>query len=197
MKTQVPAAAPFITDTIGTQQSVPILNKIEGKDPLSNYLIQVQKIPLLDPAQEIDLTWRYCKTGDIRAAGKLIAANLKLVIKIALEYHHRWCINLVDLIREGNFGLLQAVEKFDPLFVTRFSVHAAYWIKASILQFILDNWQMMKTGSTWVEKKLFFNLHKEKNRLQGMGIYTGPSRLPVPLDATERQNCLVAAAPWH
>lgn len=154
-------------------------------DALQAYLAEVRKIPLLKPEEEHDLAVRYRESGDMKAAYHLITANLRLVVKIALEYQRQWMLNLLDLIQEGNIGLMQAVKNFDPYRGVKLSYYASYWIKAYILKFVMDNWRLVKIGTTQMQRKLFFNLQKEKARLEKMGFYPGPARLAQALDTDE------------
>jgi RNA polymerase sigma-32 factor len=121
----------------------------------------------------------------MQAAYRLITANLRLVVKIALEYQRQWMLNLLDLIQEGNIGLMQAVKNFDPYRGVKLSYYASYWIKAYILKFVMDNWRLVKIGTTQMQRKLFFNLQKEKARLEKLGFYPGPARLAEALDTDE------------
>ncbi len=155
------------------------------RDPLQVYLREIRKTPLLTPAEEKDLTERYNKTADPKLAYKLVTANLRLVVKIALEYQRQWTFNLMDLIQEGNLGLMQAVKNYDPLRGVKLSYYASYWIKAYMLKYIMDNWRLVKIGTTQVQRKLFFNLQKEKNRLEKLGFSSGPARLAEAFNTTE------------
>jgi len=155
------------------------------QDPLQLYLREIRKTPLLTPEQEQDLTVRYRDTADPDIAYRLVTANLRLVVKIALEYQRQWTFNLMDLIQEGNLGLMQAVKNYDPLRGVKLSYYASYWIKAYMLKYIMDNWRLVKIGTTQVQRKLFFNLHKEKNRLEKLGFNPGPARLAASFDTTE------------
>ena len=156
-------------------------------DALQAYLAEVRKIPLLTPEEERELAIRYRETGDKEAAYRLITANLRLVVKIALEYQRQWMLNLLDLVQEGNIGLMQAIKNFDPYRGVKLSYYASYWIKAYILKFIMDNWRLVKIGTTQMQRKLFFNLQKEKARLEKMGFYPGPARLAQALDTDEEK----------
>jgi RNA polymerase sigma-32 factor len=157
------------------------------RDPLQTYLMEVRKIPLLTLEEEKALAIRSKETGDMKAASRLVTANLRLVVKIALDYHRQWMMNLLDLIQEGNIGLIQAVKNFDPYRGVKLSYYASYWIKAYILKFIMDNWKLVKIGTTQVQRKLFFNLQKEKNRLEKMGFYPGPARLAEVLGTNQEK----------
>src|SRR6202008_1515582 len=109
------------------------------------------------------------ETGDIEVAKKLVLANLRLVVKIALEYRSAWQ-NVMDFIQEGNIGLMKAVSKYDETKGAKLSYYASWWIRSYILKFILDNFRLVKIGTTNEQKKLFFNLLKEKERLISQGI---------------------------
>lgn len=158
-----------------------------SQDPLQAYLMEVRKIPLLTPEEEKALAIRYREEGDTKAAYSLVTANLRLVVKIALEHHRQWMLNLLDLIQEGNIGLMQAVKNFDPYRGVKLSYYASYWIKAYILKFVMDNWRLVKIGTTQAQRKLFFNLQKEKNRLEKKGFYPGPARLAEALNIDEKK----------
>ena len=144
-------------------------NALIRPSTLQLYLARIRQYPLLTPEEEFALAVKYREEGDRDAAYKLVTSNLRLVFKIALEFQRTWMNNLLDLIQEGNVGLMQAVKKFDPYKETRLSSYASYWIKAYILKFILDNWRLVKIGKTQAERKLFFNLYKEKERLSREG----------------------------
>jgi RNA polymerase sigma-32 factor len=153
-------------------------------DPLRAYMAEVSRHPLLTREEEQDLAARYAKTGDRDAAWKLVTSNLRLVVKIAREYH-RGVFQLLDLIQEGNVGLMQAVKKFDPLKGVKLSTYAAWWIRAYIIRFIMDNWRQVKLGTTQAQRKLFFNLAKERERLLARGIEPTPRLLARNLRVDE------------
>ena len=143
--------------------------------------------PLLRREDETDLAIRYREKGDIEAAYKMVTANLRLVVKIAMGFQRYWMQNLMDLIQEGNVGLMQAVKKFDPYKGYKFSYYASFWIKAYIIKFIMDNWKLVKIGSTQAQRKLFFNLRKEKERLEAQGIEASHKLLSHRLDVKESE----------
>jgi len=99
----------------------------------------------------------------------LVSSNLRLVVKVAMDFQKYWMQNFMDLIQEGNVGLVQATKKFDPYRGVKFSYYAAYWIRAYILKFIMDNWRLVKIGTTQAQRKLFFSLNKEKKLLESQG----------------------------
>jgi len=151
-------------------------------DPLQMYLWEVRKYKLLSKEEEIALATKYREENDKDAAHKLILSNLRLVVKISMDFHKHWMKNLMDLIQEGNIGLMQAVKKFDPYKGIKFSYYASFWIKAYILKFIMENWKLVKIGTTQAQRKLFFNLAKEKDRLLSLGYEPEPKLLAERLD---------------
>jgi len=156
-------------------------------DPLQRYLAEISKYKLLTREQEIELGKRVREEGDTEAAYVLVTANLRLVVKIALEFQRIWMQNLLDLIQEGNIGLMQAVKKFDPYKNVKFSYYASFWIKAYILKFIMDNWRLVKIGTTQGQRKLFFKLKKEKQKLIDQGFDPKPKLLSERLGVSERE----------
>jgi len=156
-------------------------------DALQSYINQARRYPLLTPEEEHEIAVRYVESGDIDAARKLVTANLRLVVKIAHEYRKAYR-NLLDLVQEGNIGLMHAVKKFDPYRGVKLSSYAAWWIRAYILKFILNNWRLVKIGTTQAQRKIFFNLRKEMDRLKSLGIENpGPKLLAARLDVSEEE----------
>ncbi len=156
---------------------------VEVFDPLKKYLTEIRKFPLLTRAEEISLGKRWLEEKDRAAAYRLVVSNLRLVVKIAFEYQRAYS-NLLDLIQEGNLGLMQAVKKFDPYRDVKLSSYASWWIRAYILKFLIDNWSLVKVGTTQAQRKLFFRLKKEKGRLEAMGFDPGPRLLAGTLNVT-------------
>ncbi|MBW2563817.1 MAG: sigma-70 family RNA polymerase sigma factor, partial [Deltaproteobacteria bacterium] len=117
----------------------------------------------------------------------LVTSNLRLVVKIALDFQRVWMQNLLDLIQEGNIGLIHAVRKFDPYKNVKFSYYASFWIKAYILKFIMDNWRLVKIGTTQGQRKLFFKLKKEKQKLIDQGFDPKPKLLSQNLGVSEKE----------
>jgi len=154
-------------------------------DPLQLYMQEVSKHALLTREQEHELAVRYRETGDLDAAYRLVAANLRLVVKLAHEYH-RNPLSLLDLIQEGNIGLMQAVKKYDPSRGVKLSSYAAWWIRAYILRYIMDNWKMVKLGTTEAQRKLFFKLRQEQERLITQGFEPSPKLLAERLNVSEQ-----------
>jgi RNA polymerase sigma-32 factor len=145
-------------------------------DPLRAYMAEVQRHPVLPADEEHALAVRYRETGDVDAAYRLVASNLRLVVKIAHEYR-RTAFQLLDLVQEGNMGLMQAVKKYDPWKGVKLSSYAAWWIRAYIIRFVMENWRMVKLGTTQAQRKLFFNLSKEREKLLARGIEPTPRLL--------------------
>lgn len=158
---------------------------VAPSDLLQRYMADVSKYPLLTREEEIDLARKYAETGDVNLAYRLVTANLRLVVKIAWEYR-RAAFNLLDLIQEGNVGLMQAVRKFDVSRNVKLSTYAAWWIRAYIIRYLMDNWRMVKLGTTQAQRKIFFNLRKEKERLAAQGIEPEPRLLAERLQVTEQ-----------
>ena len=156
------------------------------RDPLAAYMAETRRYPLLTPEEEHALAVRLVEHQDSAAARRLVEANLRLVVKIAYEYRraHR---NLLDLVQEGNIGLIQAVSKFDPYRGVKLSSYAAFWIRAYILKFILNNWRLVKLGTTQAQRKLFFNLRKEREKLEQLGFQPTTALLAEKLDVAERE----------
>jgi len=141
---------------------------IEKLAPLQRYLMEARRYPILSREEEIEIAKRVRESGDTGAAQRLIISNLRLVVKIAIEYQRHWT-DLFDLVQEGNLGLIQAVRKFDPYRGIRFSTYASFWIRAYILKFLMENYRLVKIGKTQAQRRLFFNLKKEKERLENLG----------------------------
>lgn len=155
-------------------------------DPLQAYLREVQRHPLLTPEEEQKLTRHYVETQDVKTAARLVTANLRLVVKLAYEYRRAYK-NIMDLIQEGNIGLMQAVKRYDPYRGVKLSSYAAWWIRAYILRFILNNWRLVKLGTTQAQRKLFFNLNKEKAKLSAMGIEPTAAEIAKRLSVDESE----------
>lgn len=156
-------------------------------DPLQRYLVEIRRYKLLTKEEEHQLALTYRENKDPDAAYKLITSNLRLVVKIALEFHRAWVMNLLDLIQEGNIGLMQAVKKFDPYKGVRLSSYSSFWIRAYILRFILDNWRLVKIGTTQAQRRLFFNLQKEKAKLEALGYSAEPKKLAEAMGVKEKE----------
>lgn len=153
-------------------------------DPLTSYLQEVSRHPPLSREEEHEVALRYLKDKDREAAYKLVVSNLWLVVKIAREYE-RAARNLLDLVQEGNIGLIEAVKNFDPYRGVRFPSYAVWWVKAYIIRYIIANWRMVKIGTTQAQRKLFFNLKKERDKLERQGFLPAPKLLAQRLNVKE------------
>ena len=153
---------------------------------LATYLRQIRRYPLLSREDEHETAIEFARTGDSRLAARLVTANLRLVVKLARQYrrgHH----NLLDLIQEGNTGLIMAVRKFDPNRGVKLSSYAAWWIRAQIFRFIMTNWRLVKVATTQSQRRLFFNVGKERWKLERAGAPAEAKHLAVALHVTEQQ----------
>jgi RNA polymerase sigma-32 factor len=153
-------------------------------DPLQRYLAEIRRYSVLSREEEHKLAVEYKEYGNLEAAYKLVTANLRLVVMIAREYQRAFR-NLLDLIQEGNIGLMEAVKNFDPYRGIRFPSYAVWWIRAYIIRYIINDWRMVKIGTTQAQRKLFFNLQKEKERLEAEGFTPGPKLLAERLNVKE------------
>ena len=153
-------------------------------DPLRHYLLEISKYEPLSYEEEQRLARLFRDKQDLNAARRLVTSNLKLVVKIAFLYNKVYS-NLMDLIQEGNIGLLQAVKKFDPDRGTRLPTYASWWIKAYIIKFILDNFRIVRVGTTNDRRKILLNLRKERQRLEGQGITATPQMIAEALAVSE------------
>jgi RNA polymerase sigma-32 factor len=155
-------------------------------DAMAVYLREIQRHPLLTPEQTKELAIRFRETEDPAAAAKLVTSNLRLVVKIAYEYRRAYK-NMMDLIQEGNIGLMQAVKRYDPYRGVKLSSYGAWWIRAYILRYILNNWRLVKLGTTQAQRKLFFNLKKKRAELEALGIDPTHAELAKRLDVEESE----------
>lgn len=153
-------------------------------DSLQRYLAEIRRFPLLSREEEHDLAVRYKEFGEVEAAYKLVTSNLRLVVMIAREYQKAFR-NLLDLIQEGNMGLMEAVKNFDPYRGVRFPSYAVWWIRAYMIRYIMNDWRMVKIGTTQAQRKLFFNLQKEKEKIEAEGLTPGPKLLAQRLNVKE------------
>jgi RNA polymerase sigma-32 factor len=153
-------------------------------DALQAYMREVRRHPLLSTEEEHALAVEYAKTADVDVAARLVTANLRLVVKIAYDYRRAYK-NIMDLVQEGNIGLMQAVKRYDPYRGVKLSSYAAWWIRAYMLRFILNNWRLVKIGTTQAQRKLFFNLSKEKAKLTAMGIEPTSAEIAKNLQVDE------------
>lgn len=160
------------------------LRDLAPLDALSLYLRELSRYPTLSREEEHELAVQYRTNNDLSAAYKLVTSNLWLVVKIAREYE-RAARNLLDLVQEGNIGLMEAVKNFDPYRGVRLPSYATWWIRAYIVRYVIANWRMVKIGTTQAQRKLFFNLKKEKERLEREGFTPTPKLLADSLSVRE------------
>jgi RNA polymerase sigma-32 factor len=151
---------------------------------LSAYMSQLRHHAPITREEEHELAVRWIEEGDVEAAKLLVLSNLRLVVKIAMEYRRAWT-NTLDLIQEGNVGLMEAVQRFDPYQGVKLSSYAVYWIRAYILKYILDNMRSVRLGTTRASRKLFFRLNKEKRELERLGYEVEPRLLAERLEVSE------------
>ena len=153
--------------------------------PLQLYLQEIARYPLLDPEEELELAKKQFEEEDIQSAHRLITSNLRLVVKIANDFRKAQA-NLLDLIQEGNYGLMQAVKKFNPYKGVKLSSYAAWWIRAYILKHLLDNKSQVKIATTAAQRKLFYNLQKETDRLLSEYDTVDPKLIADSLNVPEK-----------
>jgi len=153
---------------------------------LFRYMQDVNSYKLLDTEETEELVLRYQNKGDLQAGNELITANLRLVVKIAGDFQKYWTNSFLDLVQEGNIGLIKAINKFEPSRGIKFSYYATFWIRAYILKYIMDNWRLVKLGTTQAQRKLFYKLNKEKKLLEAQGIKPESGLLANRLDVREQ-----------
>ena len=153
---------------------------------LFRYMQDVNSYKLLNAEKTEELVHKFQKKGDLQAGNDLITANLRLVVKIAGDFQKYWTNNFLDLVQEGNIGLIKALNKFEPDRGIKFSYYATFWIRAYILKFIMDNWRLVKLGTTQVQRKLFYKLNKEKKLLESQGIHPESGLLAKRLGVQEK-----------
>ena len=158
---------------VSVDENLPALNN----QSLHRYLQEINQFELLSREETDELAVRFRTTADPDAAYRLVSANLRLVVKVAMDFQKHWMQNFMDLIQEGNVGLVQAAKKFDPYRGVKFSYFAAYWIRAYILKFIMDNYRLAKIGTTLAQRKIIYSLNKEKKLLEAQGLEAEPKLL--------------------
>src|SRR3954466_10599876 len=152
---------------MATQKRIVSLPSSGGEAGLNRYLAEIKKFPILSPEEEYMLAKRWREHNDTEAAAKLVNSHLRLVAKIAMGYRG-YGLPVSDLISEGSVGLMQAVKRFEPERGVRLVTYAMWWIKASIQEYILRSWSLVKMGTTASQKKLFFNLRKAKSKISAL-----------------------------
>ena len=172
--------------------TLPAVVRDDGKrslvttDPLQSYLAMVRKIPRITEEEEHRLAVRVSKFNDREAALKLVTSYLHLVVGISFEFHTKFQ-NVLDLIQEGNIGLMRAVQKFDPFKGVRLPTYATYWIKAYMLKYLLDNWRLVRVGTTNMRRKLLYNLEKVTNELKNSGLEADTKQLAAHFKTSEEE----------
>ncbi len=159
---------------------------LSSYDPLRGYLVEIRRYPFLSREEEHALAVRFQEKGDLNAVTQLILSHLRLSVSIAMEYK-KLPFNTMDLIQEGNVGLMHAVKKYDPYKNVRVSTYAAWWIRAYILKHILQNWRLVRIGTTEAQRKLFFRLSKEREALEKKGMDVTPKLLADQLNVKEKE----------
>jgi len=179
------APVPIPLDVLPAEDDSASLPTSPGQvSSLSYYMSQLADHAPISREEEHDLAVAWTEEGDVAAARKLVVSNLRLVVKIAMEYRRAWT-NTLDLIQEGNVGLMEAVQRYDPYQGVKLSSYAVYWIRAYILKYILDNMRSVRLGTTRASRKLFFQLNKERARLEREGFEVEPKLIAERLDVTE------------
>ena len=179
-------AAPAVDPTPAAKRASAANAALVPADALQRYLAEIRRIPVLSREEEHEIAVRWHEEGDRQAAWKLVTSNLRLVVMIAREYQRAFH-NLLDLVQEGNVGLLEAVKSFDPYRGIRFPSYAVWWIRAYIIRYIMNNWRLVKVGTTQAQRKLFFNLQKERERLEREGFTAEPKLIAQRLDVKEKE----------
>jgi RNA polymerase sigma-32 factor len=177
-KASKPAPAPEVIELADS-------GALTRRDSLQVYMAEMRRYPVLSPEEEHELAVRFHETGDEEAAYRLVTSNLRFVVKVAREYQ-RAVHNLLDLIQEGNVGLLEAVRRFDPHRGVRLPSYAVWWIRAYVIRYVMNNFRMVKVGTTQAQRRLFFNLQKEKARLEASGFTPTTVQLAENLGVRER-----------
>ncbi len=180
----VPLEGPARNSAPAVRSADPADRSVERVDALTAYMAELAKHPPISREEEHELAVRWVEHGDVEAARRMVLSNLRLVVKIAMEYRRAWT-NVLDLIQEGNVGLMQAAHRFDPYQGVKLSSYAAYWIRAYILKYILDNFRVVRLGTTRAQRKLFFRLNKEKRQLESEGFRVEPKLLAERLEVSE------------
>jgi RNA polymerase sigma-32 factor len=178
--------APIALPVADEQERADAAGSLVPFDPLSRYLAEVRRFPLLSREEESAIAKRYVKFKDPADAYRLVTANLRLVVKIANEFA-RATRNLLDLVQEGNVGLMEAVKHFNPEVGIRFPSYAVWWVRAYIYRYLINNWRLVKIGTTQAQRKLFFNLRKETERLEAEGFTPQPKLLAQRMGVKESE----------
>ncbi len=148
-----------------------------ANDSFDRYFGEISRYEILSREEMDELAIRVHEQNDRNAAYRLVSANLRLVVKVAMDFQKFWTQNFMDIVQEGNIGLMKATKKFDPYKGVKFSYYATYWIRAYILKFLMNNWRLVKLGTTQAQRKLFFSLNKERKLLESQGFSPEPELL--------------------
>lgn len=181
-----PEGEPVVVDRTTTVPALASTTSLVPSDALTRYLAEIRQYPILDRETEHEIAVRYVEEGDPEAAVKLVTSNLRLVVMVAREYQRAFH-NLLDLVQEGNVGLLEAVKQFDPYRGVRFPSYAVWWVRAYIIRYVMNNFRMVKVGTTQAQRRLFFNLQKEKARLEAEGFTPTAGLIAENLGVKERE----------
>jgi len=182
-KKPVKSSKPLLPAKLG-DEALPEKSSAKA-EALQAYIQSIKRYPLLSPEKEHEVAAKYFATKDKASAQILILANLRLVVKIAYEYL-RSGFHVLDLIQEGNVGLMRAIQDYDPHRGVKFSSYASHWVKAYIRSFILSNWSLVKMGTTKAQRTLFYRLQRERAKLEAMGLPAGPKLLAEKLNVNEK-----------
>jgi RNA polymerase sigma-32 factor len=183
-ESEEPLAAAEETSSELLPAPIPTALSLERVDTLTRYMAELGNYEPISREEEHELAVRWVEEGDVEAARRLVLANLRLVVKIAMEYRRAWT-NTLDLIQEGNVGLMEAIQRYDPYQGVKVSSYAVYWIRACILKYILDHMRGVRLGTTRAQRKLFFRLNKEKRELERQGYEVEPRLLAERLEVSE------------
>lgn len=182
------ALTPDVIDSVGSKTA---LIPSSATDPVARYLAEIRKYPVLSKEEEYALAVRYRETGDREAAQKLVTSNLRFVVKIAMEYS-KFGAKMIDLIQEGNMGLMQAVKDFNPYKGVRLITYAVWWIRGHIQEFLMRHYSMVRIGTTHNQRKLFYELQRSRAQLERMGMEAGlmqiSGRLGIPEDEVKAMS---------
>lgn len=160
---------------------------LPANNSFERYLQEISRYEILSRDEMDELAIRVHEKNDRSAAYRLVSSNLRLVVKVAMDFQKFWMQNFMDLVQEGNIGLIKATRKFDPYKGVKFSYYATYWIRAYILKFLMNNWRLVKLGTTQAQRKLFFSLNKEKKLLESQGFSPEPELLAKRLNVKKSE----------